>query len=50
MNGDQVVASGAFNPDDNSLTYTFTDYVDTHDNVTGKFNLPLWADRNEAKT
>ncbi|ANZ34538.1 fibronectin-binding protein FnbA [Staphylococcus carnosus] len=49
MNGDQVVASGAFNPDDNSLTYTFTDYVDTHDNVTGSFNLPLWADRNNAK-
>lgn len=41
MNGDQKVATGSFNSKDNSLTYTFTDYVNTHDNVTGKFNLPL---------
>ncbi|RZI00702.1 YSIRK-type signal peptide-containing protein, partial [Staphylococcus condimenti] len=49
MNGNQTVAVGSFNSADNSLTYTFTDYVNTHDNVTGKFNLPLWADRANAR-
>lgn len=50
MNGTEVVATGAFNPDSNSLTYTFSDYVNNHDNVTGHFEIPLYADRQAAPT
>ncbi|HEA6065506.1 TPA: MSCRAMM family adhesin clumping factor ClfA, partial [Staphylococcus aureus] len=50
MAGDQVLANGVIDSDGNVI-YTFTDYVDTKENVTANITMPAYIDpENVTKT
>ncbi|MFO3719214.1 SdrD B-like domain-containing protein [Staphylococcus felis] len=44
-NGD-VIANASYDPQTKTVTYKFTDYVDTHSNVKGSINYYNFIDRN----
>ncbi|WP_353422130.1 SdrD B-like domain-containing protein [Staphylococcus simulans] len=44
-----VVANGVYDTTTKTLTYTFTDWVNDKEDVSGSFSLAQFADRNTAK-
>ncbi|RAI78912.1 hypothetical protein BFS35_013255, partial [Macrococcoides goetzii] len=42
----QVVANGIYNHQNKTITYTFTDYVDTYENVTANVSLSGYIDKS----
>ncbi|PTH57789.1 SdrD B-like domain-containing protein [Staphylococcus agnetis] len=43
-----VVANGVYDTTTKTLTYTFTDWVNDKENISGRFNLAQFADRKTA--
>ncbi|WP_176744821.1 SdrD B-like domain-containing protein, partial [Staphylococcus hominis] len=46
LNGN-TVATGKYNTTDKTVTYTFTDYVNNKENISGNIFLPIWTDREK---
>ncbi|WP_341776355.1 SdrD B-like domain-containing protein, partial [Staphylococcus hyicus] len=44
-----VVANGVYNTQSKQLTYTFTDWVNDKENISGRFDLAQFADRKTAQ-
>ena len=44
-----VVANGVYDTTTKTLTYTFTDWVNDKDNISGRFDLAQFADRKTAQ-
>ncbi|MEB6837324.1 SdrD B-like domain-containing protein, partial [Staphylococcus simulans] len=44
-----VVANGVYDTTSKTLTYTFTDWVNNKDNISGSFSLAQFADRKTAQ-
>ena len=47
--GTTTVASAIINKEKKTLVLTYTDYVDTHDDVTGHINMQIMADTEKVK-
>ncbi|WP_338132228.1 SdrD B-like domain-containing protein [Staphylococcus delphini] len=47
--GGEVIATGTYDLDSRTITYTFTDYVDKHDNVKVSLNLLAYVERDVVK-
>ena len=47
--GKTTVASAVINKEKKTLVLTYTDYVDTHDDVTGHINMQIMADTEKVK-
>lgn len=47
--GTTTVASATINKEKKTLVLTYTDYVDTHDDVTGHINMQIMADTEKVK-
>nr|WP_241427146.1 SdrD B-like domain-containing protein [Macrococcus armenti] len=43
----EVIATGTYDLVTKKIVYTFTDYVDTHNNVTANWSIPLFTDRDQ---
>ncbi|HEC2243545.1 TPA: carboxypeptidase regulatory-like domain-containing protein, partial [Staphylococcus delphini] len=48
--GGEVIARGTYDVNTRTMTYTFTDYVDKHDNVKVSLDLLAYVERDVVKT
>ncbi|EGQ2857256.1 YSIRK-type signal peptide-containing protein, partial [Staphylococcus pseudintermedius] len=46
----KLVATGRYNKESNTITYTFTDYVDKHQNIKGSFEMNAFSRKENATT
>ncbi len=46
----KLVATGRYNKELNTITYTFTDYVDKHQNIKGSFEMNAFSRKENATT
>ncbi|HAR6107964.1 TPA: hypothetical protein I1692_002357, partial [Staphylococcus pseudintermedius] len=46
----KLVATGRYNKESNTITYTFTDYVDKHQNIRGSFEMNAFSRKENATT